>query len=122
MIGYQMVGTNDLAAAVKFYDALLAEFGAARFMEDDSFVAWATGPGAPAFSVTKPNDGKAASIGNGSMTAFACTDTAMVDKMHAKALELGAKDEGAAGPRGTGFYGGYCRDLDGNKFNFFCMP
>ncbi|HHL42664.1 MAG TPA: VOC family protein, partial [Hellea balneolensis] len=32
-------------------------------------------------------------------------------------------DEGAAGPRGNGeFYAGYFRDLDGNKFNFFCMP
>jgi len=38
-----------------------------------------------------------------------------------KALQLGAKDEGAAGPRGEGFYAGYFRDLDGNKLNFFHM-
>ena len=36
-------------------------------------------------------------------------------------LELGAKDEGAPGPRGTGFYAGYFRDLDGNKLNAFFM-
>jgi catechol 2,3-dioxygenase-like lactoylglutathione lyase family enzyme len=30
--------------------------------------------------------------------------------------ELGAKDEGAPGPRGEGFYAGYFRDLDGNVF------
>ena len=42
--------------------------------------------------------------------------------MHAKALALGGQDEGAPGPRGdTGFYGGYFRDLDGNKLNCFCM-
>jgi predicted lactoylglutathione lyase len=44
-----------------------------------------------------------------------------VDRLHAKALELGASDEGPAGPRGdSGFYAGYFRDLDGNKLNVFC--
>ena len=34
---------------------------------------------------------------------------------------LGAKDEGAPGPRGTGgFYAGYFRDLDGHKLNCYC--
>jgi predicted lactoylglutathione lyase len=42
--------------------------------------------------------------------------------MHRKALELGATDEGAPGPRGVpGFYAGYFRDLDGNKLNFYCF-
>jgi catechol 2,3-dioxygenase-like lactoylglutathione lyase family enzyme len=35
--------------------------------------------------------------------------------------EVGAKDEGAPGPRGQGFYAGYFRDLDGNKLNVFFM-
>ncbi len=46
---------------------------------------------------------------------------AKVDKLYKKAIELGAKDEGPAGPRGCNFYAGYFRDLDGNKLNFFCM-
>ena len=37
------------------------------------------------------------------------------------AMELGAKDEGPAGPRGDNFYAGYFRDPDGNKLNAFCM-
>jgi predicted lactoylglutathione lyase len=41
--------------------------------------------------------------------------------MYRKAMELGSKDEGPAGPRGDGFYAGYFRDLDGNKLNFYCM-
>ena len=46
---------------------------------------------------------------------------AQVGRLYAKALELGAKDEGPAGPRGmNGFYAGYVRDLDGNKLNLFC--
>ncbi len=45
-----------------------------------------------------------------------------MDALHRKALELGATDEGAAGPRGIpGFYAGYFRDLDGNKLNFYCF-
>ncbi|MND07592.1 hypothetical protein D3C83_296680 [compost metagenome] len=45
-----------------------------------------------------------------------------VNALHAQALKLGGKDEGAPGPRGdSGFYAGYFRDPDGNKLNFFCM-
>lgn len=39
MIGYVTLGTNDLPRAAKFYDALLAEIGAGRFMEDERFIA-----------------------------------------------------------------------------------
>lgn len=123
MIAYQTVGTNDIKKAAAFFDALLGEMGATRHMDEEDFIVWATAPDAPGFCVIKPYNQKEATIGNGSMTAFAAKDPQMVDKMHARALELGAKDEGAAGPRGEGaFYAGYFRDLDGNKFNFFCVP
>ena len=39
MIGYITLGTNDLPKAVAFYDVLLAELGAGRFMVEDTFVA-----------------------------------------------------------------------------------
>ena len=45
-----------------------------------------------------------------------------VDKMYAKAMELGATDEGEPGERIPDvFYGGYVRDPDGNKLCFFEM-
>ena len=123
MIGYQMVGTNKFDESAKFYDTLLGEMGAGRMMEEEGrFIAWTTAPGAAAFCICRPHDGNDASVGNGGMTAFACEDTTMVDKMYAKAIELGATDEGPAGPRGDGkFYAGYFRDPDGNKCNFFSM-
>lgn len=122
MIGYQMVGTNNIEDAAKFYDALLGEMGATRYMEDERFIAWAVQPGTPAFSICQPYDEKEASVGNGSMTAFAASSPEMVDKLYNKAIELGASCEGPSGPRGeSGFYAGYFRDLDGNKMNFFCM-
>ena len=121
MIGYVTLGTNDIEKSAAFYDALLGEMGAGRFMEAETFIAWATSPDSPGISVIQPNDGKPATVGNGVMVAIACDKPETVDKLYNKALELGATDEGAAGPRGDSFYAGYFRDLDGNKLNFFCM-
>ncbi len=119
MIGYVTLGTNDLERACRFYDQLLAELGAKRFMETDSFVAWSVSPEQPGLSVAKPFDGKPGTIGNGTMIALAVDSKDAVDRLYSKAIELGASDEGPAGPRGDGFYAGYFRDLDGNKLNFF---
>ncbi len=121
MIGYVTLGTNDLARAGKFYDALLAEIGAKRAMEMETFIAWATAPGTPMVSVIKPFDGKPATVGNGVMVAINVDSKAKVDALHKKALALGGTDEGAPGPRGAGFYAGYFRDLDGNKLNAFYL-
>lgn len=122
MIGYVTLGTNDHDKAAAFYDALLGEIGAGRFMESDTFIAWGVSADKPALSIIKPADGNAATVGNGVMVALAMNSTDKVDAFHAKALELGASDEGAPGPRGDGgFYAGYFRDLDGNKLNAFCM-
>jgi predicted lactoylglutathione lyase len=121
MIGYVTLGTNDLARAARFYDALLAELGAKRAMEMDSFIAWGSSPDGAMVAVIKPFDKKPATVGNGVMVALAAQSKAQVDALHRKALELGGKDEGAPGPRGDGFYAGYFRDLDGNKLNAFFM-
>ena len=121
MIGYVTLGTNDIERAARFYDRLLAEIGAKRFMETDSFIAWATAPTAPALSVIRPFDEKPATVGNGVMVALAMDSREQVDALHRKAIELGARDEGAPGPRGDKFYAGYFRDLDGNKLNAFFM-
>jgi catechol 2,3-dioxygenase-like lactoylglutathione lyase family enzyme len=121
MIGYVTLGTNDIARAAAFYDALLAEIGAGRYMESDRFIAWAVAPDKPSLGVIKPYDGKPATVGNGVMIALVVDSNAKVDAVHRKAMELGGKDEGAPGPRGmAGFYAGYFRDLDGNKLNCFC--
>ena len=119
MIGYVTLGTNDMARAAGFYDALLAEVGAKRFMEADTFIAWGVSPTQPSLGVIKPYDGNAASVGNGTMVALVVDSAEKVDRIYKKAIELGAKDEGPAGPRGDTLYGGYFRDLDGNKLNVF---
>ncbi len=122
MIGYVTLGTNDMERAAKFYDALLAAFGAKRSWETERYVAWGTAPAAPMLFVIKPYDGKRATAGNGTMVSLAARSKAEVDAVYKKAIELGGKDEGPAGPRGDDFYAGYFRDLDGNKLAVYHMP
>jgi catechol 2,3-dioxygenase-like lactoylglutathione lyase family enzyme len=123
MIGYVTLGTNNLARAVAFYDELFGSIGAGRFLETEQFVAWAKSPVQPRMAITKPFDGKPATVGNGVMVAIQLESTEEVDAFYKKALELGATCEGPAGPRGemAGFYAGYFRDLDGNKLNAFYL-
>ena len=120
MIGYVTLGTNDLQRGARFYDALLGELGAKRFMEYETFIAWSVAPDKPALAITKPFNGNAATVGNGVMIALIVDSKEKVDRIYAKAIELGGTDEGPAGPRGDDFYAGYFRDLDGNKLNVFC--
>lgn len=121
MIGYVTLGTNDLPRAAAFYDALLAEIGARRIMDLGRGIVWGVSMDKPGLSLIKPYDGQPATVGNGVMVAIAVNSKDKVDRVYAKAIALGAKDEGPAGPRGEGFYAGYFRDPDGNKLNVFCM-
>ena len=121
MIGYVTLGTNDLPRAAAFYDALLAEIGAKRIMDFGRGIAWGVGMDKPGLAIMQPFDGKPASVGNGVMAAIVVNERDKVDKLHRRALELGASDEGPVGLRGEGFYAGYFRDLDGNKLNVFCV-
>lgn len=124
MIGYVILGTNDLPRATAFYDALLAEMGASRMMEfGERGSAWGTAMDQPMLCVMTPYDKQPATVSNGGMVGIATDSRQTVDRMHRKALELGGTDEGAPGPRadgGDGFYAGYFRDLDGNKLDVFC--
>ena len=127
MLGYATVGTNDLDRARAFYDALLGEIGARRVMEfaETGFTLYGTGERRPGLAVTRPYDGQPARPGNGTMVALGMDSREKVDRLHAKAMELGGSDEGAPGLRGPegerAFYGAYFRDLDGNKLCAFCI-
>ena len=121
MIGYACVGTNELERAVGFYDELFGLLGAKIFFKTERGVGWGVSPDKPMFSVLKPFDGQAATVGNGVMVALAAANPDQVRALHAKALALGGGDEGAPGPRGSGFFGAYFRDLDGHKLAVYCM-
>lgn len=127
MIGYVTLGTNDLAKNAPFYDALAKELGYGRMMDFDTFIAWGAWDGPAGVALTKPFDGQAATVGNGTMVALQAQDKEQVHRLYDIAMANGGSDEGAPGPRGEAdengnvFYASYFRDPDGNKLNAFCM-
>ena len=122
MIGYVTLGTNDLDGVAAFYEPVLAEAGAKKFSTTERMVVFGAQPDAPMLMLCTPFDKQEATVGNGVMIALKVDSREVVDRVHAKALELGAADEGAPGPRGqTGGYFAYFRDMDGNKIAAFTM-
>ena len=116
-------GTRDLNQAVKFYDPIAKLLGADRIAMEVPNAVFYKGPQGAMFIVGLPYEGDV-TFGNGVQANFSATSRAVVDAVHAKALELGGKDEGAPGIRGPadrGAYGAYFRDLDGNKIAVFAF-
>jgi catechol 2,3-dioxygenase-like lactoylglutathione lyase family enzyme len=124
MILYIVIGTNDVARAIRFYDPVMATIGVMQHTASDSGAGYAL-PGAANASlwVETPFDGKPATVGNGSMPALIAPTRAAVDAFHAAALANGGTDEGKPGLRryGPSFYACYVRDPDGNKLSAVCQ-
>ena len=114
-VSYFTVGSNNLDAAKAFYDALLGSIGMTGVVDPARGGRLYSGKGMGLFGVLPPYDGGAACIGNGNMGGFKFDTNEEVDAFHAKAMELGATDEGAPGERMPRAYFAYFRDLDGNK-------
>ena len=121
MIGYTTIGVNDMDRAVGFYEALLGEVGAKQLMGMDRIKFFGTAPDAAMLAICIPYNEESQAPGNGNMVAIPGGSREGVDKLYAKAIELGATDEGEPGERMPIFYGAYVRDLDGNKLCFFEM-
>lgn len=124
MIGYVTLGVNDVARAQGFYDSLFAELNAKRLFADEKYTFYGIDWQQPMVAICAPYDGAAAVVGNGAMTALQMPDRATVDRIHAKAIELGGLCEGPPGlrePEEMHFYGAYFRDPEGNKFCAFKM-
>jgi catechol 2,3-dioxygenase-like lactoylglutathione lyase family enzyme len=124
MIGYALLGSNDLERSRAFYDALFGAIGVGRLMGfSNGGTAWGASWTTPMIGIGPPYDGNPATVGNGTMIALVVDERAKVDALHAKAVALGGTDEGAPGVRGEegeqAFYGAYFRDPDGNKLCAF---
>lgn len=123
MFLYLTLGSNDLHRARRFYDAVMVPLGATRLATSGAELGYGPTGGPPRLWITHPFDGRPASVGNGTMPAFAAATHAAVDAFHAAALAHGGSDEGAPGLRpayGPAFYAAYVRDPDGNKLAALC--
>ena len=121
MLGYVMLGTNDVPRAKAFYEPIMALLGASQVeaYTSDKRV-WYGIKGAPGMLViTLPNDGAPATSGNGTMIALPGPSHEIIGQAHALAMAAGGTDEGAPGLRGEYFYGAYFRDPDGNMICLF---
>ncbi len=111
-MNYVVLGTNDMEAAIGFYDALLEGQPVQKMRPSDRMTYWV---GADfAFAVALPFDGEPATNGNGTMIGFEFDAPETVKELYEKALKLGATSEGAPNQRGPKF-SAYLRDLDRNK-------
>ena len=123
MIGYVMVGTNNLDKAINFYDEVLKIINLTRKDTDELCAGYTqnNGNGSIEFYVTKPANKKTATFGNGTQVSFLVSSREIVDKFHEIALKAGGTSEGSGGerPEGSGVYYSYIRDLDGNKICAF---
>ena len=120
MIGFVMVGTNNLDKATKFYDTLLDTIELQRVVTNKKYAGYASKekPNEVEFYVTNPVDKEKASFGNGTQISFLVNSKDLVNSFYNAGIKLGGKDEGAPGIR-SGDYFCYFRDLDGNKICAF---
>ena len=121
LVGYVCIGTNDLEVAKGFYDNLFATLDISGFSPGPRGYFYQIEGGTSAFGVIKPENGNEATVGNGAMVALPMDSKEQVDEFYAKAMELGATDEGPPGARMETFYAAYFRDLDGNKIALYYL-
>ena len=120
MIGFVMVGTNNLDKAIKFYDALLQVIDLKRTVTNEKYAGYSSKKesGNIEFYVTNPVNKEKATYGNGTQISFIVDSKETVDGFYNLGIKLGGKDEGAPGIRSDDYYC-YIRDLDKNKICAF---
>ncbi|QLG94721.1 VOC family protein [Pseudomonas yamanorum] len=132
MFNYVCLGTSDLEAAIRLYDAMLSPLGLERCVTEATpdWQGWAgwgvyeqSGGSEHALWVCKPFNGEPASSGNGTMVALVAHSWEAVRAFYDQAMLHGGKCEGVPGLRRhyhSDFYAAYIRDLDGNKVAAIC--
>jgi predicted lactoylglutathione lyase len=115
-MNYITLGTNNMQAAIMFYDCLFDATGVSQIVSGGRMTLWQGDDFM--FAVAEPFNGAQATVGNGSMVGFDVGSVDKVHKLYKRALELGGVSDGEPGIRSDRF-SAYARDLDGNKLCFF---
>ena len=122
MLNHVMVGSSDIERSKRFYNAILAVFGAGEPVENKN----ATGQtrlfymhDGSTFSVSEPINGEPVSVANGSTIGFACKSLEQLKELHDVAVANGGVSvEDPPGPRegkNVVWHLCYFLDPDGHK-------
>lgn len=118
MFSHIMVGSNDVNASKKFYDAVLGTLGVPPAITDEKGRLFYLSP-TGVFAVGTPLNGSPATVSNGATIGFAVSDPATVDAWHKAGVTNGGTTcEDPPGVREGGMgkmYLAYLRDPSGNK-------
>ena len=93
MIGFVMVGTNNLDKAIKFYDTLLNTIELQRVVTNEKYAGYASKnkPEEVEFYVTNPVNQEKATFGNGTQISFLVKSKDLVNNFYNTGLKLGGK-------------------------------
>ena len=113
MIDHVSVAVRDLAAAMRFYGAVLAVLGYRRLDTRPATAGY--GKKYSEFWINVRTD---IFESNGTHVCLRARSTDIVDAFHAAALKAGGTSDGAPGlrpPHGDNYYAAFIRDPDGNR-------
>lgn len=116
MIDHVSVAVRDLAAATRFYEAVLGAIGLTKLESRPATVGF--GKTYPEFWINLRADVTAVAPTSGAHVCFRARTTELIDTFHAAALQAGGESDGAPGLRpqhGAGYYAAFIRDPDGNR-------
>jgi len=116
VIDHVSVAVRDIAAATRFYEALLATIGIVKLEERPATVGF--GKTYPEFWINLRAVHIPVSQESGAHVCFRARSTELIDAFHAAALAAGGSSDGAPGLRpqhGEGYYAAFIRDPDGNR-------
>ncbi len=129
MVSHIVVGTNDIARAERFYNAVLGVLGAGEPHKSRSSSGhqrlFYRHEGST-FGVSEPINGETATSGNGSTLGFKCSSPEQAKAFHDVAVAAGGTSiEDPPGMRSGALgelYLAYVRDPDGNKLCAIYRP
>jgi catechol 2,3-dioxygenase-like lactoylglutathione lyase family enzyme len=116
MIDHVSVAVRDLAAATRFYEAVLGALGLTKLESRPATVGF--GKAYPEFWINLRADMASVPPASGAHVCFRARTTELIDAFHAAALQAGGVSDGAPGLRpqhGDGYYAAFIRDSDGNR-------
>ena len=117
MLDHITLVVSEYADSKRFYEEALAPLGYVLMMDHEISGAGFGRDGKPDFWI---QPGKASGPVH---VAFSSPDRATVDAFHSAAVNAGARDNGAPGPRPEyhpNYYGAFVTDPDGNNIEAVC--